>query len=697
MRISFQYPRSGKGLVVKDTFAGRKGKCPECGGSVTVPSVRVAHVPVAAPGNARPRNSFSGSALFTVIWMSAVLMLLGVFGSASAAPSQILDITTAPRSAYPIMNSSRPSWSADGRRILFVVDGQIALMNADGFDCRIITQFGQEGAGHNATSAYELEVESACFSPDGDKIAFGAGHHVYVMNSDCSDIFQVCKGTSPRWTPDGKHILFEHGQSTSMTNTDGTQRHSFSDWTERSLKLSYVSYSPDGSKLAGCGRGRMTLRRRDVPSGLYATDRTGSKVALVAKNPDRGAFTWPCWSPDGKRLAFVAVDDVRRNLGIIVKDPVSGSERRLVEGDHPCWQPGENAIAFDRQGDVYVIDDDGTHLRRLTNPTPTGVSRLWGSHPRWSRDGQSILFRRGHYIWTAKADGTDQRCIIKGRRQDDRWPVGFTPLWSADGKKIIFTPYVAAQFGKAPEPELCTVNPDGTQAERIMKLQGRAMFSDQGFSRGDVVAWSPDGQKMAFDRNKNVWLANADGTDERRLAGGGRPCWSPDSKRILYVAGSERTRVLFVINADGSDNRQITDNSHGYSGWHSWAPDGSKVAFQGAGRLWTVSPDGNGAVRVCSGSQPCWSPDSRKILFRGIWPQPAGHDTICSINADGTALTPIMEVGRTRYGRNSIRAVSWSPDGERVALEEALRQRYEEQSYIWIVKVSDGTFYKTEQ
>ena len=61
--------------------------------------------------------------------------------------------------------------------------------------------------------------------------------------------------------------------------------------------------------------------------------------------------------------------------------------------------------------------------------------------------------------------------------------------------------------------------------------------------------------------------------------GGRNPQWSPDGEKILFARGSEHNEVLCVINADGSNQTQITDTSDGYPRHHCWCPDGKTDRF----------------------------------------------------------------------------------------------------------------------
>jgi Tol biopolymer transport system component len=99
-------------------------------------------------------------------------------------------------------------------------------------------------------------------------------------------------------------------------------------------------------------------------------------------------------------------------------------------------------------------------------------------------------------------------------------------------------------------------------------------------------AWSPDGRKIAFlssrDGNQEVYVMNADGSGQRRLTrnpaydGGpawydGGSAWSPDARKIAFVSSRDGNREVYVMNADGSGQRNLT-RSPASEGWFAWSP-----------------------------------------------------------------------------------------------------------------------------
>jgi TolB protein len=144
-------------------------------------------------------------------------------------------------------------------------------------------------------------------------------------------------------------------------------------------------------------------------------------------------------------------------------------------------------------------------------------------------------------------------------------------------------------------------------------------------------SWSPDGETIVFEswrsRRGVLYIVNADGTGERQLTVGAgdntHPHWSPDGSRIVYDSHRDGVWNLYTIRPDGTDERPLTrrgwDTASTFARHPAWSPDGKWIAFDssrdGNNEIYVMSADGGEARRITQSpaneSHPGWTPDSR--------------------------------------------------------------------------------------
>jgi Tol biopolymer transport system component len=260
----------------------------------------------------------------------------------------------------------------------------------------------------------------------------------------------------------------------------------------------------------------------------------------------------------------------------------------------PTSGPGRLAFAIkDATGasNLYSVRPDGGGLARLTTSTASDLC------PAYSRDGRQIAFcstRSGSFqIWTMRSDGTDLQQVTTGA--DDFF---FFPDFSPDAKKIVFGGTATAT---ATNDDIFTVNRDGSGLTQLTDDPGN----------DDYPAYSPDGRKIVFTSDRTgveqVWVMNADGSHQTELTHSGVtddevPDWSPDGRRIAYEEGDSPNGHIWVMNSDGTGNHQLTVGPGDDFG-SAWSPDGREIAFvrdlgHGDRSVYTMAADGSDIHRV---------------------------------------------------------------------------------------------------
>jgi Tol biopolymer transport system component len=265
--------------------------------------------------------------------------------------------------------------------------------------------------------------------------------------------------------------------------------------------------------------------------------------------------------------------------------------------------PGTNGkIVFETNRDgneeIYAMNADGTNRVDLTrNPTDD-------TDPRWSADGSRIVFasnRTGNYqIYTMNAAGSGVTRVTHDSNDDRR------PTWTADG-------HILFQNGTFPNRAIFRIDAGGNGLQQLTPVS----------SDNATVAAAPRGGRIAFsstrgDGTQRLYTANADGSAARLVlpsppgpeTADVEADWSPRGNALLFdrfTFGGPVTSDLYVVRADGSSLRRLTNT-----------PDRLEL-------------------------QPAWSPDGTKITFFGITAigTPNEHDAVYTMNADGSGETEI--------------------------------------------------------
>lgn len=227
--------------------------------------------------------------------------------------------------------------------------------------------------------------------------------------------------------------------------------------------------------------------------------------------------------------------------------------------------------------------------------------------------------------------------------------------------------------------DIFTADPDGSDMVRLTDVSS---YSDE------EPVWSPDGRKIAFVRHASstsLWVMNADGTDQKQLTDLGTDAnccrniaWTPDGSKIGFFQRSSPQRFM-TINADGTGLSEL-NALNGLGAYSvSWSPDGTRLAFslmnadldnngvRWEAGIYTASASGTAVEEVVTGS-----PSSTPSTFYRVKWSPDGSRlafdalanadlTAYTVNEDGTGLSQISDVEGGEY------SITWSPDGSRVA------------------------------
>ncbi|MBR9907681.1 MAG: amidohydrolase family protein [Gammaproteobacteria bacterium] len=149
------------------------------------------------------------------------------------------------------------------------------------------------------------------------------------------------------------------------------------------------------------------------------------------------------------------------------------------------------------------------------------------------------------------------------------------------------------------------------------------------------VDMSPDGKYIVFDMLGDIYRIPATGGDAELLVGGiawsMQPVYSPDGKYIAYTSDADGGDNIWIMNADGSNPRQVTDETFRLLNSPAWSPDSEFIVARkhftarrslGAGEVWMYHRSGGSGVMLTERpndqkdlGEPAFSPDGRYIYF----------------------------------------------------------------------------------
>jgi len=442
-------------------------------------------------------------------------------------------------------------------------------------------------------------------SPDGRRLAFrqsqgGFRGTLWVQALDHFEPIEIPDTSNVGgyfWSADGSEVAFSQGQE--LFAHDIAARTTRQILTGEAF-FSGGSWSDQGVILLGMAR------------SIYRVAASGGTPELLLA-PEEGRTSWhagPSFLPDGERFFFTSeIEEEGNNMPIVqVTDLATPSRARLlIKGAmNARWSNGHIVYTTD-EGVLTAQRADADSLTLIGAPFEIGRGMLYNSRSGFSGSDASatgvVAYRTARYpeaefVWFSP---TGQR-LSKASKPGTWHNFDLSP----DGERIATTARIAGQGN-----ELWIIEPGRGIASRV----DRADTSDP--------TWSPDGQHLAFRRDRRLVTQAAQGGELRTVLNERAypDSWSQDGKWLLYGNASLGRYDMFAIALDETDAKPIRLTSGTASADEPhFSPDGTWVAyatqsdaqvfvipFPPTGERWQLSNGG--------GLQPRWSADGNTLFY----------------------------------------------------------------------------------
>ncbi len=637
-----------------------------------------------------------------------------------------------PKHVADAVNASSPVWSPNGDMIAFLDYGK--RRNQINF---IPVGENGEAAGDLITLGAPAGIDGiwllAGWSPDnriGAIFERRGETGLYTLPAKGGKAMQVARGGGqPRWSPDGERIFIV---ARARRRRSAWQRLAIASIPAEGGSVTTVPIqseakiyippfgvgnrvSPDGKMIVFSGK----TQSDPVPflrNHIWTVPVEGGTPKQITPISGQTTDMFPCWSPDGKAIAFMRtgipdkigdVDDYDANIYIV---QASGGEPTSLttEPDNVSfgpieWSPDGQFIAYFSQED----DASSSGNLRIISAHGDGKSRVIGEvrdpHPgvqfAWSPDSKRIAFSGpdGKVIRTISIEDGSTVNIKTGLADSN---IGGRLDWSPDGEKFVFVAgtgernefWVMENF--LPEAQVARREPPAEPTLRQIEVRtpGRVHSRpspDGRYLSGVDVAGDLIVRELATGKQ---WRLTRKEPESKDFAHGS--LISPDSTRVAYYWLNAETEDfdLRVVGLDGSNDRLLWAAEDGARSFNmrAWSPDGKHIFGEFLGqdepvRLIRVSADDGSREVVKEFDRMRFftvdiSPDGRHVAY-DVADSAASNRDILALDLEGNRETPLV----THSANDKL--LGWTPDGRHIFFASDRNGTWDG----WLLRVDAGT------
>lgn len=420
-------------------------------------------------------------------------------------------------------------------------------------------------------------ISDICVRPDGEEMAVG-DHRQLIQWLNAKDLTVLGEITSairmPRlsYSPSGRWLVAgtQEGRTVQVQFVDCAANRTtpFSGYAGNA-PLHQLHWSPDERELSVVYGEKMIAGWTTETWSRIAAKTLGPAPAAAASTTVASTTVAPIPAAPSAPRAAPATSNVTKRpwhqlnplfeWQAALGEPVASDRPLLVSA---FWQG---------RWDIFRMNADGSGVRNLTKDLALD------KFPVWSPDGKQIAFASTKFsgskfgLCVMDADGRNARQLLPP-------DLGDTPhSWTPDGRKIAIT----RKLNRNPNWTAALVDVETGKVEPLLSTETNSAFPSVCPTDGRIVLQgfgnaNQSGSRLThLDPKTNQLLSLSDLPTQN---GWVAPTWSPDGKFVAYAGTVEDNTAIFVINADGTNARQLTHRA-GFSGWPSWSPDGTRILF----------------------------------------------------------------------------------------------------------------------
>jgi Tol biopolymer transport system component/DNA-binding winged helix-turn-helix (wHTH) protein len=421
-------------------------------------------------------------------------------------------------------------------------------------------------------------------------------HAIPFQKIKISNVTTIGKVWVTAVSPDGKYVAYvisDNGQfSLWVKQIDTVSQIELLGPTES--RITGLTYSPD-SKNIFYNLEDSTTKTFD----LHQIPMLGGTPKKILQDIGSGVT----FSPDGQRFAFIRT---KPNETALIVANADGSQQRTLATrrsplyyrfEGPAWSPDGKTIACaagisgERTGVVEVNVENGSE-REIVRPSWFLVEKVV-----WLSDGKTLIITAGdskstRQLWRVAYPGGEVSQITDGASSY------LSPSLSADSRVL-----VAIQNDRFLEVFVASIS-SLSRPRRLTPLGGK-FDSINGFSwtRDDRILYS-----SKVSGNSDIWIMRADGSEQRQLTMDAHanifPTVSPDGKQVVFISDRSGSQQLWMMDTNGNNQVQLTKDEPAQRGAKSnlhWSPDGQAILYTLYGErptVWKLKLNGNGPTQI---------------------------------------------------------------------------------------------------